>query len=149
MGVPLRAPYRQCAHDPNAIIFRSSNDVVLDTSVARHIVREGWHLALVCAVGSSWDHHVRPSLGRGTLLPLGLVRFRRIAPGIVPANQSLYKLEKQFGQESFRPTNPAETNKALLAAVCVCARDRNGGRRLRDVPGVVSTHCFLFLCCIW
>jgi hypothetical protein len=26
---------------------------------------------------------------------LGLVRLRRIAPGIVPANQSLYKLEKQ------------------------------------------------------
>jgi hypothetical protein len=46
-------------------------------------------------------------------IPLGLVRFRRIAPGIVPANQSLYKLEKQSGQESFRPTNPAETNKAL------------------------------------
>jgi hypothetical protein len=47
-------------------------------------------------------------------VPLGLVRFRRIAPGIVPANQSLYKLEKQSGQESFRPTNPAETNKALV-----------------------------------
>jgi hypothetical protein len=33
------------------------------------------------------------------LLPsaLGLVRFYRIAPGIVPANQSLYKLEKQSG----------------------------------------------------
>jgi hypothetical protein len=28
---------------------------------------------------------------------LGLVRLRRIAPGIVPANQSLYKLEKQSG----------------------------------------------------
>jgi hypothetical protein len=26
---------------------------------------------------------------------LGLVRLHRIAPGIVPANQSLYKLEKQ------------------------------------------------------
>jgi hypothetical protein len=44
----------------------------------------------------------------------GLVRFRRIAPGIVPANQSLYKLEKQSGQESFRPINPAETNKASI-----------------------------------
>jgi hypothetical protein len=32
-----------------------------------------------------------------TLTPLGLVRFCRIAPGIVPANQSLYKLEKQSG----------------------------------------------------
>jgi hypothetical protein len=28
---------------------------------------------------------------------LGLVRLRRIAPGIVPVNQSLYKLEKQSG----------------------------------------------------
>jgi hypothetical protein len=28
---------------------------------------------------------------------LGLVRFYRIAPGIVPTNQSLYKLEKQSG----------------------------------------------------
>jgi hypothetical protein len=28
---------------------------------------------------------------------LGLVRLCRIAPGIVPANQSLYKLEKQSG----------------------------------------------------
>jgi hypothetical protein len=27
----------------------------------------------------------------------GLVRLCQIAPGIVPANQSLYKLEKQFG----------------------------------------------------
>jgi hypothetical protein len=43
-------------------------------------------------------------------------RFRRIAPGIVPANQSLYKLEKQSGQESFRPTNPTETNKALCVS---------------------------------
>jgi hypothetical protein len=47
---------------------------------------------------------------------LGLVRFRRIAPGIVPANQSLYKLKKQSGQESFRPTNPIETNKPLAWA---------------------------------
>jgi hypothetical protein len=50
----------------------------------------------------------------GRLCSLGLVCFRRIAPGIVPANQSLYKLEKQSGQESFRPTNPAETNKTLI-----------------------------------
>jgi hypothetical protein len=42
----------------------------------------------------------------------GLVRFHRIAPGIVPANQNLYKLEKQSGQELFRPTNPTQTNKA-------------------------------------
>jgi hypothetical protein len=28
---------------------------------------------------------------------LGLVRFYRIAPGIVPTNQNLYKLEKQSG----------------------------------------------------
>jgi hypothetical protein len=28
---------------------------------------------------------------------LVLVRLRRITPGIVPANQSLYKLEKQSG----------------------------------------------------
>jgi hypothetical protein len=28
---------------------------------------------------------------------LGLVRLCRIAPGIVPVNQSLYKLEKQSG----------------------------------------------------
>jgi hypothetical protein len=38
--------------------------------------------------------------------------LRRIAPGIVPANQSLYKLEKQSGRELFRPTNPTQTNKA-------------------------------------
>jgi hypothetical protein len=31
------------------------------------------------------------------LMPLGLVRLCRIAPGIVPLNQSLYKLEKQSG----------------------------------------------------
>jgi hypothetical protein len=37
----------------------------------------------------------------------------------------------------------------LLAAVGVYARDRNGERRLRDVPGVVSTHGFLFFCSIW
>jgi hypothetical protein len=50
----------------------------------------------------------------GIETPSDLVRFRRIAPGIVPANQSLYKLEKQSGQESFRPTNPTETNKASI-----------------------------------
>jgi hypothetical protein len=49
-----------------------------------------------------------------TRTTLGLVHFRRIAPGIVPANQSLYKLEKQSGQESLGPTNPAETNKVLV-----------------------------------
>jgi hypothetical protein len=37
---------------------------------------------------------------------LGLVRLHRIAPGIIPVNQSLYKLEKQSGSELFRPTNP-------------------------------------------
>jgi hypothetical protein len=37
--------------------------------------------------------------------------LRRIGLGIVPANQSLYKLEKRSGWESFRPTNPAQTNK--------------------------------------
>jgi hypothetical protein len=47
------------------------------------------------------------------LILLGLVRLHRIAPGIVPANPSLYKLEKQSGSESFRPTNPTQTNKAL------------------------------------
>jgi hypothetical protein len=47
------------------------------------------------------------------LRDLGLVRLHRIVPGIVPANQSLYKLEKQSGSESFRPTNPTQTNKAL------------------------------------
>jgi hypothetical protein len=52
--------------------------------------------------------------------PYGLVRFRWIAPGIVPANQSLYKLEKQSGPKSFRPTNPAETNKAYS-----CSTTRN------------------------
>jgi hypothetical protein len=31
-----------------------------------------------------------------------LVRFCRITPGIVPANQTLYKLEKQSGYELFR-----------------------------------------------
>jgi hypothetical protein len=45
----------------------------------------------------------------------GLVRLCRIAPGIVPPNQSLYKLEKQSGSELFRPTNPTETNKAYKA----------------------------------
>jgi hypothetical protein len=45
--------------------------------------------------------------------PLGFVRLHRIVPGIVPANQSLYKLEKQSGSESFRPINPTQTNKAL------------------------------------
>jgi hypothetical protein len=64
---------------------------------------------------------------------LGLVRFRRIAPGIVPANQSLYKLEKQSGQESFRPTNPAETNKVL------------GLIRLRRIaPGIVPANQSLY-----
>jgi hypothetical protein len=48
---------------------------------------------------------------------IGLVRFHRIAPGIVPTNQSLYKLEKQSDQESFRPTNPVETNKGLFVSI--------------------------------
>jgi hypothetical protein len=39
-------------------------------------------------------------------------RLRRIVPGIIPANQSLYKLEKQSGRELFRLTNPTQTNKA-------------------------------------
>jgi hypothetical protein len=33
----------------------------------------------------------------GIETPSGLVRFRWIALGIVPANQNLYKLEKQSG----------------------------------------------------
>jgi hypothetical protein len=45
---------------------------------------------------------------------LGLVRLCQIILEIVPANQSLYKLEKQSGQEAFRPTNPAQTNKTLF-----------------------------------
>jgi hypothetical protein len=49
----------------------------------------------------------------GNVSSLGLVRLHRIVPEIVPANQSLYKLEKQSGSESFRPTNPTQTNKAL------------------------------------
>jgi hypothetical protein len=36
-------------------------------------------------------------LRQRTTDPLGLVRLCRIAPGIVPANQRLYKLEKQSG----------------------------------------------------
>ena len=52
---------------------------------------------------------------------LGLVRLRRIAPGIVPVNQSLYKLEKQSGRELFRPTNPTQTNKALGFTNCQTA----------------------------
>jgi hypothetical protein len=44
---------------------------------------------------------------------LGLIRLHRIILGIVPVNQSLYKLEKQSGSESFRSTNPTQTNKAL------------------------------------
>jgi hypothetical protein len=44
---------------------------------------------------------------------LGLVRLYLIVPEIVAPNQSLYKLEKQSGSESLRPTNPVETNKAL------------------------------------
>jgi hypothetical protein len=47
-------------------------------------------------------------------LCLGLVRLRRIASGIVSANQSLYKLEKQSDYKSFRPINPAQTNKSLI-----------------------------------
>ena len=50
---------------------------------------------------------------RAMRVGLGLVRLHRIASGIVPVNQSLYKLEKQSGSESFRPTNPTQTNKAL------------------------------------
>jgi hypothetical protein len=62
--------------------------------------------------------------------PLDLVRLHRIAPGIIPANQILYKLEKQSGSESFRSTNPTQTNRALGevegsgmdAFVCACVR---------------------------
>jgi hypothetical protein len=62
--------------------------------------------------------------------------LRRIAPGIVPANQSLYKLEKQSGRELFRPTNPTQTNKAL----------RNSNLSLAIVT--LSLHLFsLYLCC--
>jgi hypothetical protein len=62
---------------------------------------------------SKWGRKDRQ--GRGS--SLGLVRLHRIVPGIIPANQSLYKLEKQSGSESFRPTNPTQTNKALCDTV--------------------------------
>jgi hypothetical protein len=47
--------------------------------------------------------------------PLRLVRLRRIAPGIVPANQSLYKLEKQSSRElGIVPTHQSDTNEQGL-----------------------------------
>jgi hypothetical protein len=58
--------------------------------------------------------HVAPKPPEDMRVDLGLVRLHRIVPGIVPANQSLYKLEKQSGSESFRPTNPTQTNKSLV-----------------------------------
>jgi hypothetical protein len=45
-------------------------------------------------------------------------------------NQSLYKLEKQSGSESFRPTNPVETNKALRISSWDRIRRQSGRRRL-------------------
>jgi hypothetical protein len=49
-----------------------------------------------------WPGFTGPGPGRAgrpvwPSLPLSLVRLRRIAPAIVTANQSLYKLEKQSG----------------------------------------------------
>jgi hypothetical protein len=66
-------------------------------------------------------HRVNVNAKNGTKLSeyLGPVRLHRIASGIIPANQSLYKLYKQSGSESFRPTNPTQTNKALLYLVPV------------------------------
>jgi hypothetical protein len=51
------------------------------------------------------------------MVTLGLVRLCRIAPEIVPTNQSLYKLEKQSGLKSFRPTNPKQPNNTLFGFV--------------------------------
>jgi hypothetical protein len=48
----------------------------------------------------NWRPHFHAKRCNGAsqaMHPLGLVRLCRIAPGIVPANQSLYKLEKQSG----------------------------------------------------
>jgi hypothetical protein len=71
----------------------------------------------------------------GNSTPWGLVRFRRIALGIVPANQSLYKLEKESGQESFRPTNPTETNKTWAVSP-----SEHGRRRDRQLERIEHQH---------
>jgi hypothetical protein len=55
--------------------------------------------------GGDRDHAAAEPLIYGCDLikgyPFGLVRLCRIAPGIVPPNQSLYKLKKQSGSKSF------------------------------------------------
>jgi hypothetical protein len=50
--------------------------------------------AIPCQINSSCLIALMPSIEQQLL---GLVRLCWIAPGIVPANQSLYKLEKQSG----------------------------------------------------
>jgi hypothetical protein len=50
---------------------------------------------LVCVKKTGYGHS--NGIYSSLPTPLGLVRFYRITPGIVPANQSLYKLEKQSG----------------------------------------------------
>jgi hypothetical protein len=74
-------------------------------------------------------------------LYLGLVRLCRIAPGIVPPNQSLYKLEKQSGSESFRPIHPVETNKALTRTILVAIRfNRIRPKAAADAPPDAEWH---------
>jgi hypothetical protein len=65
----------------------------------------------------SWTKETQKIFSVSTL---GLIRLCRIILGIVLANQSLYKLEKQSGSESFRPTNPTQTNKVLRSFSIVC-----------------------------
>jgi hypothetical protein len=60
------------------------------------------------------DDVALPSLSHTKRNNLGIVLLRRIASRIVPANQSLYKLEKQSGYESFRPTNEQSLRKVGL-----------------------------------
>jgi hypothetical protein len=59
---------------------------------------------------------------------------------MVPANQNLYKLEKQSGSESFQPTNPTQTRpygaqKITIDAGEVMRVDGRGSRQRHGKPG--------------
>jgi hypothetical protein len=62
-----------------------------------HVLRIGSKTGMSGPLFPDWNGFWRGIHPRQTNGALGLVRLYRIAPGIVPANQSLYKLEKQSG----------------------------------------------------
>jgi hypothetical protein len=81
-----------------------------------------WHSILCHYASYVWDlvpAHLVFMFAPGFWTPeirvwhLGPVRFYRNAPRIVPVDQNLYKLEKQYGQKQFRSSIPCQPNGPL------------------------------------